>query len=53
MGTRSRNGTPLATADGMIAAIAIVHAGALATRNVSDFSHTGVTLIDPWKQASE
>jgi predicted nucleic acid-binding protein len=51
MGACSRSGTTLATAGGMIAAIAIVHGGALATRNVRDFTPTGVTLIDPWNPA--
>jgi len=48
MGQAARRGHAMATQDGMIAAIARVHAGALATRNVSDFRGVGVELIDPW-----
>jgi predicted nucleic acid-binding protein len=42
-------GHPLAVEDGMIAASALVHGAALATRNVSDFAHLGVEVIDPWR----
>ncbi len=34
--------------DGMIAAIARVNGGRLATRNLSDFGSTGLGLISPW-----
>ncbi len=34
--------------DGMIAAIARVNGGRLATRNVKDFKGCGIELIDPW-----
>jgi predicted nucleic acid-binding protein len=34
--------------DGMIAAIARVNGGRLATRNVAHFSNTGLTIINPW-----
>ncbi len=35
--------------DALIAATAMVHGMAVATRNVADFEPTGVALIDPWK----
>ena len=41
-------GRPIGTADAMIAATALRHGMALATRNLSDFAGAGVTLIDPW-----
>ena len=34
--------------DGQIAAIAIEHGLELATRNVKDFRHVDLVLIDPW-----
>ena len=36
--------------DGMIAAIVRVNGGRLATRNVTDFSTTGLDLISPWER---
>jgi len=46
-------GRPIAQFDAQIAAIAR-HAGAkLATRNIRDFEHCGVTLIDPWADAGD
>ena len=49
MGAASRQGRGMSAPDGMIAAIARVNGGGLATRNVSDFSTTGLALISPWK----
>jgi predicted nucleic acid-binding protein len=49
MGAASRQGRGMSAPDGMIAAIARVNGGRLATRNVSDFSTTGLALISPWK----
>jgi predicted nucleic acid-binding protein len=43
------SGRPLAVADGYIAAIAGARGFAVATRNVGDFSATGVPVIDPWR----
>lgn len=45
---RRRSGRPLATEDGMIAAICVRSGAALATRNASDFDGLGLMLIDPW-----
>jgi predicted nucleic acid-binding protein len=41
-------GQPISFADCAIAAIAAAHGFAVATRNVRDFSATGVELINPW-----
>ncbi len=48
MGNAARMGNPMSTPDGMIAAIARVNGGHLATRNVRDFKTTGLELISPW-----
>jgi predicted nucleic acid-binding protein len=45
-------GNTIGFADCAIAAIASAHGFALATRNVRDFSATGVELIDPWTTSS-
>ncbi|RJF94667.1 type II toxin-antitoxin system VapC family toxin [Oleomonas cavernae] len=48
MGTAARQGRGMSAPDGMIAAIARVNGGRLATRNAGDFSTTGLALISPW-----
>lgn len=48
MGMAARQGHAMAAPDGMIAAIARVNGGSLATRNLTDFSTTGIELICPW-----
>jgi predicted nucleic acid-binding protein len=45
---RIRAGFEADTADCQIAAIASVLGASIATRNVADFAHTGVAIIDPW-----
>jgi predicted nucleic acid-binding protein len=47
---RRRLGRPIAGFDAQIAAICASHDAALATRNVKDFEHTGIELIDPWQE---
>lgn len=42
-------GTPLNTADGMIAATAIEHGLTVVTRNVKDFAGLGVAVFNPWE----
>jgi predicted nucleic acid-binding protein len=39
---------PTAQADGQIAAIARLRGASIATRNVADFDHCAITLINPW-----
>lgn len=45
---RERLGAPISGYDAQIAAVCRVHRASLATRNVKDFSDTGVELINPW-----
>ena len=37
--------------DALIAATALVHGMTVVTRNVADFQHTGVPLINPWERS--
>ena len=46
---RDQRGLPIDGFDAQIAAICGAHHATLATRNVKDFEHTGITLVDPWK----
>ena len=48
MGAAARGGRGMSAPDGMIAAIARVNGGRLATRNLADFVTTGLELISPW-----
>jgi toxin FitB len=45
---RASIGRPIAQFDAMIAAIARSRRAAVATRNVADFEHCGVKVVDPW-----
>jgi predicted nucleic acid-binding protein len=46
---RARNaGQAIATADGYIAAIAVAHGFAVATRDTSPFEAVGLKVINPW-----
>lgn len=49
LASREAAGVPINTADAQIAAICLAHGATCATRNVKDFQHTGVELVDPWK----
>jgi predicted nucleic acid-binding protein len=49
MGSASRQGRGMSAPDGMIAAIARVNGGRLATRNLTDFGTTALELISPWE----
>lgn len=48
MGTAVRQGRAMSAPDGMIAAIARINGGRLATRNLTDFETTGLDLVSPW-----
>ena len=48
MGEAVREGRAMSSPDGMIAAIAHVNGGRLATRNLKDFRATGLDLVSPW-----
>ena len=48
-GEAQLRGTPLNTADGMIAATALEHQLTVVTRNAKDFAKMGVTLFNPWE----
>jgi predicted nucleic acid-binding protein len=45
---RERAGRPVTTADAQIAAICRSHDATIATRNIDDFTATGVTVVNPW-----
>jgi predicted nucleic acid-binding protein len=44
-----RRGRSLPALDSLIAALALHHGCALATRNEADFAGTGVTVVNPWR----
>lgn len=48
MADAARQGRAMSAQDGMIAAIARIGGGRLATRNTADFITTGLDLISPW-----
>ncbi len=48
LGAASLRGRPASIPDGMIAAIALQHRAAVATRNARDFEVLGVRAINPW-----
>ena len=43
-----RPGTPINVADGLSAAIALVHGMSIATRDIGDFDAAGAPLVNPW-----
>ena len=40
---------PCSERDALIAATALVHGMTVVTRNIADFQHTGVNLLNPWQ----
>jgi predicted nucleic acid-binding protein len=48
LAARRRRGAPMSSLDAQIAAIAAAAGASVATRNVDDFKHCGLRLIDPW-----
>lgn len=48
MGAATRRGRPMSILDGMIAAVALVNGGRLATRNLRHFEDIGLDLVSPW-----
>ena len=46
---RRRRGRPISQFDAQIASIARVAGATLATRNVRDFEHCGIGVVDPWE----
>jgi predicted nucleic acid-binding protein len=49
---RRRSGRPIGEFDAQIAAIARIRDFAVVTRNVRDFEHCGIEVINPWNPAS-
>lgn len=45
---RRRQGIPISQFDAQIAAICRANQASLATRNVDDFVHCGIEIINPW-----
>jgi predicted nucleic acid-binding protein len=45
---RQKIGRPIKQPDAQIAAIARSRGAAVATRNIADFEHCGIKVIDPW-----
>ena len=50
--TRRKAGKPISQFDAQIAAIARHRAVALATRNIQDFDHCDLALVNPWQQTA-
>ncbi|HET9680264.1 MAG TPA: type II toxin-antitoxin system VapC family toxin [Gammaproteobacteria bacterium] len=46
-----KQGRMISMADAQIAAICRNHQTILATRNIKDFTHLGISLINPWKDS--
>ena len=48
LAAREATGLPISTAVAQIAAICRAHDATCATRNVKDFEHAGVAVLNPW-----
>jgi predicted nucleic acid-binding protein len=46
---RRKMGVPISQSDAMIAAVCSSQGATLATRNVRDFAHCGVRVVNPWE----
>ncbi|MBX7207259.1 MAG: type II toxin-antitoxin system VapC family toxin [Verrucomicrobiaceae bacterium] len=49
---RELAGTAMPAVDSQIAAVYLLLGASLVTRNVADFAHSGVKLVNPWTQGS-
>jgi len=49
-GNAEKNGKPMSSLDGLIAAIAYTHNLVLVTRNVSDFEAGNIPIHNPWSK---
>lgn len=47
--SRRKLGRPIGHADAQIAAIALTYGAAVATRDVDDFAHCDIRVINPWR----
>jgi toxin FitB len=47
-GKAEKNGKPMPSIDGLIAATGVVNDMVVVTRNTKDMEQSGATLIDPW-----
>jgi len=45
---RKQKGQPISQADAQIAAICLAHNSTIVTRNVDDFVHCSIPIINPW-----
>jgi len=48
LAVRTRGGRPITTFDAQIAAVCRQYDSVLATRNTTDFTDTGIQLVNPW-----
>jgi predicted nucleic acid-binding protein len=48
---RRSMGSPIDEMDALIASIALANQTSLATRNIADFEHCGIPLVNPWATA--
>ena len=48
LASRRAAGRPISQSDAQIAAIAQANSASLATRNVRDFTHCGLEILNPW-----
>jgi hypothetical protein len=51
LATRQRMGRPIDEMDALIAAATLANGATLATRNIADFEHCGIPLVNPWDAA--